>query len=202
MLVRAVSGTLSLALAVPSAAPARPELTEGFSGHVRTFVGPTEVPWTRATVIRPHAPPSPKAVAAQRLEIAVGLAPEAPGSKHELALVKKLEATVLASRDPPTSVRRLRAGAGDARLVCRERRDDLVLQVGYIADRRTPVVLAHDCSIDEPLGIRSIEAVDEPALVAVFWDEHLDRVRRGARERRTWAAFGPKARAGVLAGPR
>jgi hypothetical protein len=134
------------------------------------------------------------------VDVAIGLSPEAPGSKAEKDLVDRLERSVLASPRPPANLRRLRPGAGDARLVCRERRDDLVILIGYLPDREAPVLLPHDCSLDRPLGIRASEAVDEEGLVGALWDEHEELLRQGARPRQRVQRLGPRARAGIIAG--
>jgi hypothetical protein len=135
----------------------------------------------------------------EHISVAVGLAPEAPGSRDEKALLSALEATVGASTDPTTEVRRLRPGVGAPHRICREQREDLVVMIGYVADRPTPVVLAHDCRLDRALGVRAADAVHEPGLVAALWNEHVELVRAGARERRR-LSVGPRARAGIISG--
>ncbi|MFO0632312.1 MAG: hypothetical protein U0168_05620 [Nannocystaceae bacterium] len=100
----------------------------------------------------PRPVPAPKA--GDRLVVAVGLAPEAPGSEAERNLLDRLEASARVSPDPPTTVRRLRPGGGDGHTVCRDRKDDLVVLVGYVPERSEPVLLAHDCRLDSPLGLR------------------------------------------------
>ncbi|MBC8071862.1 MAG: hypothetical protein IAG13_26280, partial [Deltaproteobacteria bacterium] len=132
-----------------------------------------------------------------RVAVAVGLSPEAPGSKLERALLERLARTATGSTDPTTSVRRLRPGAGDARSICRDRRDDLVVFIGYVPRRDEPVVLAHDCRLDLPLGIRATAAVDEPGLVGALWDEHDELVRQGVKERRRLGKLSTKARVGI-----
>jgi hypothetical protein len=132
------------------------------------------------------------------LRVAVGLAPEAPGSKVEKGLLDRLERSVRASSDPAAQVRRLRAGSADARTICRERRDDLVVEVGYVATRPEPVLLTHDCALDRPLGLRGVEAVDEPELLGVLWAEHGSLIRDGARERRRTLVLGPRARGALI----
>ena len=117
------------------------------------------------------------------LQIAIGLGPSAPGSREELALVHALEVSVAASIAPRTSVRRLHGG-GQARSVCRQRRDDLVLTVGYIADREDPVVLAYDCALDRALGIRPSSAAGQSGLVGALWSEHRSLLQQGAKLRR------------------
>lgn len=144
--------------------------------------------------------PRPSRPGEAPVTVAVGLSPEAPGSKQERALLDRLMRSARASSAPATHVRRLRPGAGEPRRICRERRDDLVIMIGYLPDREEPVVLAHDCKLDMPLDIRGIAAVDEPALVAALWNEHDELVRAGHRERRRLMRIGPKARAGIVAG--
>ncbi len=117
------------------------------------------------------------------LQIAIGLGPSAPGSREELAIVRSLEASVTASSAPRTSVRRLHGG-GQARSVCRQRRDDLVLTVGYIADRDEAVLLTYDCALDRALGIRPSSAAAESGLVGALWSEHRSLVQQGAKLRR------------------
>lgn len=147
----------------------------------------------------PTSVPPPTVHRAPPITVGVGLAPSAPGTKSERALLDRLEKSVLASERVST-VRRLRAGTGEPRRVCNQRRDDLVIMIGYVADRPEPVVLAHDCLLDEALALRSGDAVDEPGLVASLWDEHEALVARGVRERRRWPRLGPGARAGIAAG--
>jgi hypothetical protein len=144
-------------------------------------------------------PPSSVREVPEHLLVAVGLAPEAPGSRDEKALLSALEASVRASTDPTTDVRRLRPGVGAPHRICRDRREDLVVMIGYVADRPTPVLLAHDCRLDRALAMRAAAAAREPTLVAALWDEHLELVRTGARERRR-LSVGPKARAGIISG--
>lgn len=133
-----------------------------------------------------------------QITVAVGLGPSAPGSKPERALVDVLERSVRAARAPGTQVRRLRAGAGEGRAICRERRDDLVILLEYLPDREDPVLLTRDCRLDRDLGIRGQAAAQEPELVAALWAEHLGLVRDGARERKV--RISRKARTGLIAG--
>lgn len=153
-----------------------------------------------APAVTPTVPP-PSSVrdVPEHILVAVGLAPEAPGSRVEKAWLDALEAQARASADPTTEVRRLRPGAGAPHRICREHREDLVVMIGYIADRPAPVVLAHDCRLDRALSVRAADAAQEPGLVAALWSEHLELVRDGARERRR-VSVGPKARAGIIAG--
>jgi hypothetical protein len=126
--------------------------------------------------------PSPKSFTPrERIEVAVGLDPTAPGSKAEKALVDALEKGVLASIDPPARVRRLRAGTPNARQICRAGREDLVIMVGYVPDREEPVLFSHDCRLDMPLGVRGSDAAHEPELVQALWNEHDQLVREGVR---------------------
>jgi len=134
------------------------------------------------------------------VSVAVGLGPQAPGSKTERALVDRLEQGVMASNRPKTSVRRLRAGSGSARQVCRGRRDDLVIMVDYLPDRPQPTLVTHDCKLDRALGVRSGEAAGNSGLVGALWDEHRQLVREGVKERRAGLKMNPKVRTGLLAG--
>jgi hypothetical protein len=144
--------------------------------------------------------PRPQPATREPLTVAVGLSPEAPGSKHERELLDRLVASAQASTRPPTHLRRLRPGAGDARRICRERRDDLVIMIGYLPERDDPVVLAHDCKLDVALNVRGLGAIDEPGLVGALWDEHDELVRQGYKERRRLMRIGPRARAGIIGG--
>lgn len=149
----------------------------------------------------PAKPPPPRATTVREtIDVAVGLSPDAAGNKTEKALLKKLEASAKASRDPKTKVRRLRPGTGTGRQVCRERQDDLVVLIGYVPDREDPVVLPHDCRLDRPLQLRSVTSVAEPALIEVLWDEHDELIRQGVRERRQRRPLGRKARIILAAG--
>jgi hypothetical protein len=144
-------------------------------------------------------PPPPNLPAGELIRVAVGLSPEVLGDKVERALLDRLQASVEASSNPQTEVRRLRAGAAEARVLCREGRDDLIITIGYLPDRSEPVVFGYDCRIDEELGIRSSAAADEVDLVSVLWAEHHDRVAAGARERRR-NVISPKVKTGLIAG--
>ncbi len=152
---------------------------------------------TRAGVTAPSA--AAVRSAPTKLAVGVGLAPSAPGSKTERALVRALQRSIEASTDPVAKVRHVSAGAGEARLVCRERRDDFVVMIGYIADRPDPVVLAHDCRLDRSLAIRSEAAARSNGLLAALWDEHETLVRQGVRERRTLRRLSPTARGVIIA---
>ncbi|MEZ4428531.1 MAG: hypothetical protein R3A51_12695 [Nannocystaceae bacterium] len=152
---------------------------------------------------RPPAEAATPVRVPERIEtvaIGVGLGPSAPGSLEELALVDALEATARASTLPKAEVRRLRAGAGDPRQICRERRDDLIVTIDYFPDREDPVVATYDCLLDRALGVRSSSAAREPGLVKVLWDEHRELVRRGVEERRAGLGINPKVRTGLIAG--
>ncbi|HWB73605.1 MAG TPA: hypothetical protein VG755_01595 [Nannocystaceae bacterium] len=200
----AAATTITIATSTAHAAPARGY--EGVSGS--EWQGETAEPEVNAPApskrITPRDSdvPPPRVVnggKATRIAVAVGLSPEAPGSKDELALLERLERNTSTSTAPPTTVRRLRAGGGDARSICRDRRDDLVVFIGYVPKRPEAVVLAHDCRLDVPLGIRATAAVDEPGLVGALWDEHEELVRQGMQERRRLGKLSAKARAGIAA---
>jgi hypothetical protein len=134
------------------------------------------------------------------VRVAVGIGPCAPGSRAEKELVKLLEGSARASNNPQTDVRRLRAGAGDPRRICRERRDDLIIMVDFIADRTEAVLVAHDCTLDRALGIRATEAAGLADLVPTLWDEHHELLRQGVQARRAGLAINPKVRTGLIAG--
>ncbi len=171
---------------------------------------PDERPEPRASRLAqtpPRTPPAPRVAQkhpqsdsadAPRIDVAVGLSPEAPGSKAERAALDRLARAVAGAKDPPARIRRLRAGAGEARRICRERRDDLVVLIGYVPGRPAPVLLPHDCRLDRALGIRAIEAADDPALVETLWDEHEALVAGGAKERRRWVQLGPRGRGAII----
>jgi len=148
--------------------------------------------------------PKPKApaptVGIPTIAVAVGLSPEAPGAKEEIALLGALEKSATASPSPTTKVRRLSIGSGTGRRVCRQRRDDLVILVGYVPGRERPVLLAHDCRLDTPLSVRAEAAASEPGLVGALWDEREELVRGGMRERRTISKLSPRVRGGIIAG--
>lgn len=168
-----------------------------------------QVPETRAE--GPSAPPPrtlPPALAPgaglrdepeDAIRVAVGLGPTAPGTRAEVQLVDALERAARGSAAPRTTVRRLRAGVGEGRQVCRERRDDVVILVEYLADRPDPVLLPHDCRLDRALGVRGADAAAYPELVAALWSEHETLVREGAKERRR-TRLGPKVRTGLIVG--
>jgi hypothetical protein len=144
-------------------------------------------------------PPPPNLPTGELIRVAVGLSPEALGDKNEKALLDRLEVSAKASSNPRTEVRRLRVGAAEARVLCREGRDDLIITIGYLPDRPDPVLFSFDCRIDEELGVRASIAADEVDLVGVLWAEHHDRVAAGARERRR-NVISPKVKTGLIAG--
>jgi hypothetical protein len=146
----------------------------------------------------PTAAITDRDMGAEQVTVAVGLGTSAPGSKPETAIVDALERAARASQSPPTVVRRLRAGAGEGRSICRERRDDLVILLEYMPDRPDPVLVPRDCRLDRELALRGSEAAKEPGLVGVLWDEHRALVRGGAKERKV--RIGRKARTGLIAG--
>nr|WP_293171486.1 hypothetical protein [Nannocystis sp.] len=160
------------------------------------------------TTERLHGPsglarvPAPTAAIAdegpQQITVAVGLGPSAPGSKPERAIVDALERSVRAAKSPGARVRRLRAGAGEGRAVCREHRDDLVILLEYLPDREEPVLVTRDCRLDRELGMRGQAAAQEPGLVPALWAEHLQLVRDGARERKV--RISRKVKTGLIAG--
>ncbi|WP_434417239.1 hypothetical protein [Nannocystis pusilla] len=130
---------------------------------------PAQVPETRVEGPAPPPPPSLAPGAGlgepeEAITVAVGLGPTAPGTKPEVALVDALERAARASAAPRTQVRRLRAGVGEGKHVCRERRDDLVILVEYLADRPDPVLLPHDCRLDRALGVRGGDAASHPEI--------------------------------------
>ena len=133
-----------------------------------------------------------------QITVAVGLGPSAPGSKPEKAVVDALERSARSSGAPATQVRRLRAGAGEGRAICRERRDDLVILLEYLPDRDDAVLVTRDCRLDRELAVRGQSAANEAGLVGVLWDEHRALVRDGARERKV--RIGRKLRTGLIAG--
>jgi hypothetical protein len=144
-------------------------------------------------------PPPPTLQQPTVVRVAVGLSSELDGNKAEKALLNRLESGVRASTSPRADVRRLRVGSAEAREICREGLDDLVISVGYLPDRNDPVLLTRDCRIDEDLGIRSTDAADDPALLGVLWAEHNDRISNGARERKR-LRVSPGVRTGLIAG--
>lgn len=133
------------------------------------------------------------------LQVAIGLGPSAAGSREELAIVGDLERTLAATTSPKITIRRLRAGASEPRSICRQRRDDLVVVVDYLPEREAPVLVPHDCSLDQTLGIRAAVAAREPGLAEALWGEHADLVRRGAQERRP-PLIAPRTRRFLIAG--
>lgn len=133
----------------------------------------------------PAGPPPPRLdPRAVPIQVAVGLGPSAPGSREELDLVDALEGSAAGSSSPTTSVRRIQGGAGEARSICRQRRDDLVLTVAYVAEWEEPVILAYDCALERALGTRAATAAGEAGLVGALWSEHEELLRSGVKERR------------------
>jgi hypothetical protein len=143
--------------------------------------------------------PAPSMQEPELVRVAVGFSSELDGDKQDRALLDLLESSVGASPDPKAEVRRLRVGAAEPREICREGRDDVVITIGYVADRSEPMLLSYDCRIDEELGIRRSEAAEDPDLLGVLWSEHRDRVANGARERKR-AKVPAKVRTGLIAG--
>jgi len=188
-----ISLALALAMTLPVSADAAPEVD-------RSFEGPTAVTEDGKGSSGPTKVPSPRTLQwTEVLDVAVGLSPEAPGSRNERDLLDRLAASVAASTDPPTTTRRLRPGVGSAREVCRSGAHDLTIMLGYVPAREEPVILAHDCSLDIALELRSQAAVDEPGLVGSLWAEHDAWIRQGVKERRR-RLLGPKARVGIITG--
>ncbi len=169
--------------------------------RVDPSVTPSETPppGPAPTTVTPTVPP-PSSVrdVPEHITLAIGLGPQAPGTREEKSLLEGLESGLIGSVDPTTEVRRLRPGMG-ARRVCRDRRDDLVVMVGYVADRATPVLLPYDCALDRALGIRAADAASDPRLASVLWDEHQALIRQGVAPRRP-VVLGPRARRGIIAG--
>lgn len=179
----------------------------------RSVVGPAAVAWPEETpepepepepveAAPTEAPPPPQAARPEQrhVRVAVGLDPSAPGTKQERKLLASLQDAVESSEGVDVEARRLRVGAPSAREVCRDGRDDLVILIGYVAQRPEPVLLPYDCPLDVSLAVRRTAAADQPALVAALWDEHDALVRDGVKTRRRAGRLGPKARAGIVAG--
>ncbi|MCB9752496.1 MAG: hypothetical protein H6713_21280 [Myxococcales bacterium] len=206
---------LALALATPQARAANPRLSEGPLAVEAQGAGdpvadeptpasladdPTPAPVEDAPTPGPARIPTQISTDAESVRVAVGLGPSAPGSREEKALVSALEQAARASTEPRVELRRLRAGAGAPRRICRERADDLIIMVDYVADRPEPVLVPHDCTLDRPLGIRGAAAATEPGLVRALWDEHEALIRDGVQARRAGLAMNPKVRTGLIAG--
>ena len=85
-------------------------------------------------------------------------------------------------------------------MICRERRDDLIVLVDYLPERDEPVLLPHECALDQALGVRAAAAADEPGLLTVLWEERQALLAAGAEERRARIALSPRVRRGLLAG--
>lgn len=150
--------------------------------------------------VRVPAPRVSGSTKVTRIQVAVGLAPEAPGNKAEREALDRLERSARVSAVPPTTVRRLRPGAGDARSICRDRRDDMVVLIGYVPQREDAVVLPYDCRLDVALGLRALAAADEDGLIAALWAERVELQRNGLAERRRIGRLSPRARGGIVAG--
>lgn len=164
--------------------------------------GPAAPGLAESVQATPRAVPSPTAAIVDaeptHITIAIGLGPSAPGSRSEKAVVDALERVARGSRSPTAQVRRLRAGAGEGKAVCRERRDDLVILLEYLPDRADGVLVTRDCRLDRELAVRGQAAANEAGLLGVLWDEHLTLVRGGAKERKV--RIGRKLRTGLIVG--
>jgi hypothetical protein len=156
-----------------------------------------DTPGTSATVPAPRVEATGKVT---RVAVAVGLAPEAPGNAAEREWLDRLERSARVSPTPTTTVRRLRPGVGDARTICRDRQDDVVVMIGYVPRRDDAVLLPYDCLLDLPLGIRALAAANEDGLVGALWAEHTELQRNGLTERRRIGRLSSRARAGIAAG--
>jgi hypothetical protein len=204
-----IAATLAVTLSTAAIAAPRPHEGERAIAWPETMpAGEVEVdpPASESSAAPTTAPaqapvPPPRPVpSGKRITVAVGLGPEAPGNAAERDLLDRLERSTRVSPDPPTTVRRLRPGTGDARSICRDRLDDVVILVGYIPDRTEPVVVPYDCRLDYPLGIRAIAAVDEDGLVGALWAEHESLRASGMQERRGVRRLSNRARIGIAAG--
>lgn len=147
---------------------------------------------------REPTPAPPPKVEEEIIRVAVGLTPDAPGSRTELDIVDQLEASVRASSRPKTRVRRLRVGAANPRTLCREGQDDLVIALGYLPDDARPVLIPHDCRLDQELPARSAQAAADSDLVGVLWAEHRELIASGAKERKRRVS--PRLRNGLIIG--
>jgi len=198
VIVAGVALSLSLTAPVSPSSP-RPPAPQAGVVSPHTLDRP-EPPVPAAAAPKPEAsrePAGPERPVVE-LSVAVGLAPEAVGSPVEKSLLERLAGTVASSADPRVQLRHLRPGAGDGQFVCLEHRDDLVILVGYVPDQSPAVLLAYDCRLDTPLGIRGAEAAGEVGLVRALWAERTDLIERGMRER--GQRMGKKARAWVIGG--
>ncbi len=208
-----LSAALAVAPASPAAAP--PPSTRGVEGpgsvswpEQRAGEGldtaesesASEADSTPRATATPPPPQAARPQSSEKVRVAVGLDPSAPGTKVERRHVGALMDSVAKSKAPATDVRRLRLGSPSAREVCRANRDDLVILVGYVAQRPEPVLLGYDCRLDVALAVRESSASAEVGLVGSFWAEHDALVRDGVQERRRWGRLGPKARIGIAAG--
>jgi hypothetical protein len=177
------------------------EPVEPLPRAVEGAVGIADAPSNPATVNLSRAPtrPRPTTPSSERVRVAIGLSTEALGTASELQILDRLDHGLRASIRPRADVRRLRAGAAEARTQCRDGQEDLVMLVGYVPNRDEPVLLSRDCRLDRELGIRGMAAAADPALLGALWNEHGELVRAGARERRALLRISPKTR-GILIG--
>ena len=60
--------------------------------------------------------------------------------------------------------------------------------------------MPHECGLDQPLGVRSVAAADEPGLVGVRWEGLQAMAAEGLGERRDRTALSPRGRRGLSAG--
>lgn len=142
-------------------------------------------------------PPRVDAASAETLRVALGLAPESPGTAEERALLELLRSSVEAGDSPPRLSTLLEDGSDIGRRTCREGGADLIIAVGHLADRPDPVLVPYDCRLDLPLGVRAPIAASDPDLVAALWAEHEDLVARGLSEK--GGGLTKKARTGLIA---
>ena len=193
------AGSRPLAPQVPLSVPSNPQASAVETTVEAPVSQPSPAPVTK-TSGQKDIPTKIEPVAQEVVTVAVGLGPQAPGSKAERSLVDRLEQGAMASTRPKASVRRLRAGSGTARQICRGRRDDLVILVDYLPERPQPTLVTHDCKLDRALGVRSGDAAGQSGFVGALWDEHRQLMRDGVKERRARLKMNPKVRTGLLAG--
>lgn len=201
--------TLLVAPPIPWEPPPDVDLhvEDGDGPNRRPFRGEATVAVSSADVNPPREPSEPAASvrpsvdgSIDLLHLAVGLSPDAPGSKDERDLLDRLVTALEAARDPKTEVHRLRPGVGSGKQVCRDdRRHDMVMLIGYVPDQPNAVLLTHDCRLDIALGQRSIAEIDDPKLATALWHEHVGLVQSGMKERRR-PVLGRGARVGLIAG--
>lgn len=182
-------GASSAAQDVAGAAAVEAARDEAASGSPAT--GQVEAP--------SPTPVAPRVTETDVVRVAVGLAPEAPGSTEERRLVDALVENFEASRGPRAEVRRLRSGAATARRVCAEGQDDLVITVGYLPDRPGPAVFTRDCALERELGVRRGAAASTPGLLGALWDEREAAIADGAQVR-TRPGLSRRAKTGLIAG--